>query len=476
MITLTRREYITPTVYIDEPETGLHPKRNEELISKLHDTYISFKKSKPDREIGKYKTPYPKIIFSTHSPNILKYVIKLFRNDQQILHFSKDKNSATRVSKMNSQYKDERFLNIFSDNEARLFFSNFILFVEGETELELFGNLKLLSKFPKLKKVDVYKNNNVTLKYTNPSYSNVSIPYLVLYDADKLIRFDITTNLFTFKKDSINLNKLFDRVKKSYFGSKHYNQKQMIKEVLKVESQKQIINTDPLNIKYSDGSIHSFVAFINSTILNKNHFMIAATTIEGSLINSDSLPIFRKWLIYEVISNLHSKNKNVSKTMLAYNSMHGRGHNNSYIFSSLFGIQGKESHLTIPEQAFVKKVKYDYLKDIRKKLRNFHDQDEELIMFRLIFGGKTDTLVSCENNSYNLLDQNFRNIVKDIKENDLSALSYLFGKTNGWVTSFLDYSIEHISLKYGNSSFEKKFKHFFPEIYDIIERASSSID
>lgn len=64
LITLTRREYITPAIYIDEPETGLHPKRNEELIAKLFDVYVSFKKTKEEREIGRYRTPYPKILFS----------------------------------------------------------------------------------------------------------------------------------------------------------------------------------------------------------------------------------------------------------------------------------------------------------------------------------------------------------------------------------------------------------------------------
>ena len=91
MIALTRREFITPTLYIDEPEIGLHPKRNEELIHQLYDVYKSFKKTKDEREVGKYKTPYPNIIFATHSPNIVKYIIRLFRNkdEHQILHFTK---------------------------------------------------------------------------------------------------------------------------------------------------------------------------------------------------------------------------------------------------------------------------------------------------------------------------------------------------------------------------------------------------
>ncbi|EBU7006558.1 ATP-binding protein, partial [Salmonella enterica subsp. enterica serovar Kintambo] len=32
LISLTRRDYITPIVFIDEPEIGLHPKKSEQLI------------------------------------------------------------------------------------------------------------------------------------------------------------------------------------------------------------------------------------------------------------------------------------------------------------------------------------------------------------------------------------------------------------------------------------------------------------
>lgn len=46
LISLTRRDYITPIVFIDEAEIGLHPKKSELLIENLHDIYMSFKKTK----------------------------------------------------------------------------------------------------------------------------------------------------------------------------------------------------------------------------------------------------------------------------------------------------------------------------------------------------------------------------------------------------------------------------------------------
>lgn len=122
LISLTRREYITPTVFIDEPEIGLHPKRCEDLICSINEVYRKYKSSSDDRMSGKYKNPYPVIIMSTHSPNILKTVIREFSNvnEHKIFHLSSS-NSLTKVTHMNSTFEDRRFLNIFSDNEARLF-------------------------------------------------------------------------------------------------------------------------------------------------------------------------------------------------------------------------------------------------------------------------------------------------------------------------------------------------------------------
>lgn len=39
LITISRREYITPFVFIDEPELGLHPKMNEVLVQDIFTSY-----------------------------------------------------------------------------------------------------------------------------------------------------------------------------------------------------------------------------------------------------------------------------------------------------------------------------------------------------------------------------------------------------------------------------------------------------
>ncbi|EJD6379094.1 retron Eco8 family effector endonuclease, partial [Providencia rettgeri] len=182
LISLTRTEFICPIVYIDEPEVGLHPKLAESFISNLNEIYLKFKKTDELNGPGRYLTPYPIIIYNTHSPSILKQTIKLFGNDQQVLHFSMKKNRATQIKKINSTYSDNRFLNIFSDNEARLFFSKYIVFVEGATELELFRNLSLLNLYPIFNYADIYDANEVILANINPGYSKAAIPFIIVKD------------------------------------------------------------------------------------------------------------------------------------------------------------------------------------------------------------------------------------------------------------------------------------------------------
>ncbi|MDB2258948.1 ATP-binding protein, partial [Klebsiella pneumoniae] len=113
-----------------------------------------------------------------------------FSTDQQILHFSKKNKHSTKISKLNSQYSDLRFINMFSDNEARLFFSEYILFVEGSTEMEVFQNSSLARIYPDLGRIDIYASDDVMLRNINPTYSQAAIPFLIVKDIDKVIKLD----------------------------------------------------------------------------------------------------------------------------------------------------------------------------------------------------------------------------------------------------------------------------------------------
>lgn len=434
LISLTRRDYINPTIYIDEPEVGLHPKRNEELIYKLYGVYNSYKKTKERKEKGKYKTPYPNIIFATHSPNIVKEVIKLFEENQQILHFSKNNNENTIVQKMNSTYKDKRFLNIFSDNESRLFFSNFILFVEGETELEIFGNKKLLEKFPILKEIDVYKSSsNVLDTYINPSYLNTAIPYLFLFDADKIYSFkrdpsNTKIRKLSFENKSKNLyrlpdgkseneqeiDKLISKYKKG-FNKKYKDKLENIQKLKTIHNKE--FTFDRFSFKIKETEKFKEDLDVIKKYLNNYNIRFCHTTIEEVLINSSSKKLFFTWL----------KNQ--------------------------YGI---------------KKTNFSKRKG---KKRKFITNNLLVEYFRLLFDGKMETLVPYKYiNTTN--NKNYQS--KKLLEYLNTKLSKQ-DKTSGWTTSFLNFGIDKIEntltqtdKEKREKEFREKFKQNFRELYDII--------
>jgi len=468
LISLTRRDYINPTIYIDEPEVGLHPKRNEELIYKLYDIYNSYKKTSETKEKGKYKTPYPNIIFATHSPNIVKEVIKLFEKNQQILHFSKNKEDNTRVQKMKSIYKDDRFLNIFSDNEARLFFSNFILFVEGETELEIFGNKKLLDKFPKLKEIDIYKSSsNVLGSYINPAYSNTAIPYLFLFDADKIYSFKRDTSnpkirKLTFENKNKNLyrlpdgkpendekvNILINKYKKGF--NKKYKDKLTNLQKLKAVHSKEF-TFDKLSFKINEEEEYREDIEITKNYLNDYSIKFLHTTIEEALINELGNEIFFKW-----IDAKYSIKKN-DYTVRSFSRTYKRS-----IYKTRLGI-GK-IHLYKPRKIVTfSMLYYEQRKFITNKLL--------VEYFRLLFDGKMETLIPYKH----IIDRKNKNYQSKKLLQYLNNKLAKQDKTSGWATNLLNFAIDEIenSLIATDRSkrekeFRKKFKQNFGELYDII--------
>lgn len=426
LISLTRREYISPFIYIDEPEIGLHPKKSEELIYNLYNIYSSFNDN---------LTPYPKIFFSTHSPNIVKQVIKLFDNKQQVLHFSKkNESNNTIVQKMNSQYEDTRFLNIFHDNEARLFFSNFILFVEGETELEIFSNKKLIQIFPFLKDIDIYATNDVALKYLNPSYSNTSIPYLVLYDADKFIEFDFKNKKIAFTNKTIGFKNLQKVYKYSYFKSKKYYYYQILKNTIN--------NTSDFNIEFDENiyvkniNMDILMNDFNKYFLKPHCYYSNKTTIEEVLINKKTIKDLYRWFIVNYLS---------------------------------FSEKQKKAPLTAKIK--IKKSKIIKIKECIEYIKiNFPSEEKQLTLFLLIFNGKTNTLISMENENYMILiDQSFIDKVNKVKNTLLKDVDRFFSKTSGWTTSFINFKIEKLIKNNENKDLLDSFKDDFEELYDIID-------
>ena len=480
MIALTRREYIHPTIYVDEPEIGLHPKRNEELIQNLFNVYNSYKNRSNKSELGKYMTPNPTILFSTHSPNIVKMVIKLFseRDEHKIIQLTKKRDSTT-VKTINSYYSDKRFLNVFSDNEARLFFSEYILFVEGETELEIFGNLILNEKFKFLRNIDVYRTNEVMLRAINPTNSNLSIPYLVLYDADKMISVSPENGAITFLVKEVNLFDIKENLKFPVWGSANYKSKKSLAGLLEQhQKEKDLLDS---KAEFKKFKYQNFIKRVNAFTVAHSRKYVTSTTIEGSIINEKSLSLFVLWIVSEFRNNTFvggkgDASKRTNGLLKAFNR-------NGYVKPAYLGVFAQPRYtgeLSKTLIQFSKKIKRLYIKTIIEEIRAKEYSAKDLvIIFRLIFEGKTDTLISCSNQHYGQLSRELRDSVDIFTLQYMKNFPYGFSKTGGWVTSFLNYSfkyMERYELTPNGKSFTSQFKYYFPEVYDIVENVSTSIE
>lgn len=433
LIAISRREYITPFIFIDEPELGLHPKMNEVLV---HDLYRNYKYNSERND----KVTRPKVFIATHSPNILKEVIKKFRNRQRIYCFRKNKESSTSIRILNSTYDNESFINIFSDNEARLFFSDYILFVEGETELEIFGNMKLAEYFPHLKNIDVYKSSsNVIGERINPSYSNSTIPYMFLFDADKAISINGGAGSFTvsYKKNGMYFN--FDKntleyeLRKNKLGFSKIHRELMNNTAYLIECINKKIDINLTTQDFSFGSEFEDIFHAIKKRLFLRNIYINRTTIEGCLIQKDSSSLFYEWAAKK------------------------------YGFS------------------------IEIIEKVKNKERKYFTQELLTDYFRVIFNGKTKTLIDYKSfnlNAYNQAIQKGQSpndklkkttkraklIMNFIEENSIANKD--LDKTDGWTTSFINYAVEHIASqsKRENKPFGSIFKVYFPEFYDIIRR------
>lgn len=474
LISLTRTEFICPVVYIDEPEVGLHPKLAETFVSKLNEIYQRFKKTNKLTGPGRYSTPYPKIIYSTHSPSILKQSIKLFGTDQQVLHFSKNIDNSTQIKKINSTYSDDRFLNIFSDNEARLFFSEYIVFVEGATELELFRNLSLLDLYPTFSYVDIYDANDVILDNINPGYSKAAIPFVIVKDIDTLVDYSITSEKLSFRPLFHDLIKDISR-DFDYYNASFVKTRRDIEWFNSITTSKKK-NTDA-GLFFKRFNLQNFHIKINKSVSHLNHYFMA-TTIEGSLINEQSLPYILSWIKDIILTEMVVINKNPEKFLNAMLAKHSLKSDIVQLVRCLFSLSKDRERLSLKLERKLLQIKLTYITHLEKQIYIDFNGDKEIVLaLRLAFGGKTETQYTLERLRKNGEAPAFLAKIKNYKNNELHFLESRMSKTSGWVTAFLNFTIQEIKEEEtDDDKVRQKLSFIFPEIISIIEKASSSIE
>ncbi len=267
---IARTKLKEPVILIDEPEISLHPLFMDELSAVMTDVSSKLR-----------------IMVSTHSARLTKNII--VESDQVTLYNVKIANHYSTVHKMKKfpQYSPESKYRV-TDDHINSYFSRAILFVEGETELELFSNPYLRLLFPTLKYVDVFQAMSQTpvLNIMNPRLTHTNVPYLCLIDMDKAISYDRNTKRFTLKGEYFK-----DTGKERYrYRNKHEdhpyvyhlrNRIQRMANKLHVHYYMPYISCDDSNLTAFLEAIHSYLMFYNVFSLR--------TTVEGCLINENTV-------------------------------------------------------------------------------------------------------------------------------------------------------------------------------------------
>lgn len=382
-----------PLIVLDEPEVGLHPKYIDHLM-----TSITKEESNTN------------FLLCTHSSRLIKSIMNE-EMDCNIFHIIMN-GKYSELTKMNP-FSDKRESIAITEKEASYYFSRVIVFVEGQTEIELFSNKFLLELFPFLRDVDFYSfdGDSVKINIVHPRQKNTSIPYLLVTDMDKLLQYDLDKQCFTLKRSEKFINPLTDREihKKEvfFYGQRRYDTLQQRKRVDGFLNNCKFFSDEYwgyINSSYYD----ELKSVLTKYCLQYNVFPVS-TTVEGLLVNRASYELIYEWFNQTYSDKSHSLNK-------IYN------YRTDWMF--------RTSALRL-----IHSGKYDNLLTRRQRFNN-------------------NPIVDFDGNNVPEVQEIYDKIDK-IKQ----------GKTSGWVTSFLNYFFEH---KCTAETKMQKFIEYFPELYLLV--------
>lgn len=397
-----------PLILLDEPEISLHTNYIDELSEEIINVY-----------------PKLNILIATHSSRLTKNII--ISPNSVYLYNVKQVDNVTIIYKMKRfpQYSPSSTYKVFDDH-INSYFSRFNLFVEGETELELFSNPYLRNLFPVLKKIDVFKasSDNVTLNIMDPKLLKNQIPYLCLIDLDKVLIYDQNINAFSLNSRSGFLpdkhKELFRYCNKHEYKNYLYFQRRRIEEMV---NQIKVHYSEPF-WGCNDINFNTMISLIQRYLISYNVFCLR-TTIEGVLINEETMDFAFEFLME------HTQCKQSIHFDKYYNNMNDLDKLN--LLRLLYN--GKN----------------DLIGTRKKIFNNLPIQDQGLLE-KFLIGKKTSTWIS------NYLEQYFRNKTK--LNNRLSEKTFRI---------FLESNENRAKLK---KMFEKDFYEFFSlinRVYDMID-------
>lgn len=412
---ISRTKMKEPIILLDEPEISLHTNYLDELTEALLDVNSRLR-----------------IFVSTHSPRLTKNLIT--DSTSVLIYNVKLLNGYTEVKRMNRfpQYSPSSKYRV-TDDHINSYFSRGILFVEGETELELFSNPYLKILFPELKKIDVFQamSQIPVLKIMNPSVVDNKIPYICLIDMDKAIDFSQKTKHLTLKKEYFP-----DHSDECFrFRNKHeseiylYHQRKRINEM---QNKLHVHYYAPL-LSCNDPALQEFISSVHKYLLAYNVFSFT-TTVEGALITK-----------------------------------------NSEKFTSDF-LMRHTNKLS------------DY--DDFEKFRSSMMKTDSLNLLRIVFNGKSDLL-----KNWSAIQKLYKPGVSPcLNESERLIIDKVCigKKTSGWISDYLDdffkmttaatdaefskkYFQKFINVPENKKSVIDNFEKYFPELYSLIARLCDMI-
>lgn len=376
-------------IILDEPEIGLHPK----FIEELADLFLINKSKKVN------------YLITTHSTHFISSILK---NGIAVCFYRIYMQSGYSKIEKIRDIIDTKDTFLVNDAEAESYFSDAIIFVEGQTEIQLLRNRKLNNLFPCLKRITIY-NTKSTDSVTNlilPQYTNMTVPYINILDLDKILTFDAGKGNFFITKSELNpLHNSNIKKKEKYLfynkgGKKFftYNLRQRIKAMLKCS--KFIQNSTQYWI---DDKKYIFLLKMVWLYCYENNVFVMRTTIEGAIVNDVNNEIVLSWL---------------------------------------------ESKLHI---------------GTFKRLCNLLDKNPTCIgykttILRLVLNGKLDNLEKMKK----------ANVPKDVYDEVTFIRSKIGNKTSGWVIEFIDYYFDNFLIEDDHKN-KEKFEKDFPELFSVLQ-------
>ena len=263
---ISRLKLKEPIVLFDEPEISLHSKFIDELAATMLDTSSKLC-----------------LMISTHSARLVKNLI--IQSDSSKLFDVTLANKHSRIQGMKKfpQYSPVSKYRV-TDDHINSYFARAILFVEGESELELFSNPYLQKLFPALVNVDVFKamSDAPTLNIMTPKLLRTHTPYLCLIDMDKALQYNSAQRTFLLKPEYQNK----DTREHLRYKNKHEQDPYLLHHHQRVTAMAQ-----KLRVHYyfpfmgcDDPLYREFITTLKAYLLKYNVFAFE-TTIEGALIN-----------------------------------------------------------------------------------------------------------------------------------------------------------------------------------------------